>query len=286
MKKEICLALFILMIFTGCKKEKPQAVYRYYETDGVRVGRMYDGTVLDKFSSYYDLIESEREEIIIISVTKSIKNFEFINVIPGIYDHIYPADVLFTAPELTPEIPFQAMTIISTDIPRRGISFIDDNNNIRYFYILKDSEDNSLILKEFFPFEADYHEMSEPDYYDSGDEKLYPDYNLADMPRHIADDLIYTTWKHEAGSYVYFFSQSFFVDFGEPSLVNVWGYGENGQSFIEKTASWSVSNGNNLKIYASDGETYNFIFYIEDEVLTIIDKDNDTGRFRKVYPFG
>jgi hypothetical protein len=43
------------------------------------------------------------------------------------------------------------MTIISSGIPNRGISYVDENNTRRYFYISQDGVEASYQLHEFHP---------------------------------------------------------------------------------------------------------------------------------------
>ena len=268
----VCLVIFLTIFFTGCKKEKQISVYKYYETEGIRIGRI-TGSVLDLFGSYYICIEDDRNEIITISTTKTLKDFQFIAVVYA--DAFYPADLLYVIPELPPEIPFQAQTVIPVDMPRRGISFLDEYDRTRYFYISKRESDDSLLLQEFFPLETAAE--SEEYYFESYE---------SEIPESTIDDIIYTTWAYESGLFVYFFAQSFFVDFGNTSLVNVWGMDEEGHSIIERTGSWNVPENNQLTVTGTGGDTYYFSFYVLNELLTITDRDNDTAVFRRVYPLG
>jgi hypothetical protein len=52
---------------------------------------------------------------------------------------------------LSPVLPFLVMTVISSGIPNRGISYVDEKNERRYFYISQDGVDGKYHLTEFQP---------------------------------------------------------------------------------------------------------------------------------------
>jgi hypothetical protein len=76
------------------------------------------------------------------------KDFKFIEIGYD-EDKYFESAVLYSLAELTPEKPFVVTWIEWGALPRRGISFSDENNVTRYFYLARSGENGDLLLAEF-----------------------------------------------------------------------------------------------------------------------------------------
>ena len=110
--------------------------------------------ILSKYDSYAEFIEFEDDgyQKIVFTTNIPVKDFRFIAV-----DYkeentnivFFESEVLFSLKELTPEEPFVVTWMEWGSTPHRGISFIDETDATRYFYIAMSGEDGSLLLVEF-----------------------------------------------------------------------------------------------------------------------------------------
>jgi len=101
----------------------------------------------DSFFTYKDDISAET--IIVITET-ALKNFNYVEIEYDIETgEANVKNVLFTIDELTPEKPFVANTHIVESVPVRGITYIDENNNTKFFMIRYDVMYGMLLLTEF-----------------------------------------------------------------------------------------------------------------------------------------
>jgi hypothetical protein len=116
----------------------------------ILIGRATD-EVLNKYGSFYEYSDNNGERIIIWTDT-SLRNFEFISIgfefVEGQIS-LFSEKPLYTVNELPPEKPFVLKTLISEGIPSRGISYLNENNIKKYFYISESGMDGSLSLVEF-----------------------------------------------------------------------------------------------------------------------------------------
>ena len=110
--------------------------------------------VLNNYSSFDEFIEFKEDgcQRIIFTSNTSIRDFNYIEV--GNKDSgsniiYFENSVLYTLDELTPEKPFIVTWMEQGLIPHRGITFKDENNTKRYFYISMSGADGSLLLTEF-----------------------------------------------------------------------------------------------------------------------------------------
>ena len=110
----------------------------------------------DEISGEYHFAEESDEfgilSRVMFTTNTAAKNFKFIVVGYREYgDEIkfFEEDVLYSLDELTPEKPLVVMWLEQGTIPQRGISFTDENNNTRYFYLSQSGNDGSLFLAEF-----------------------------------------------------------------------------------------------------------------------------------------
>ena len=103
---------------------------------------------LDKFVEF----EDEGYQKIIFTTNIKVKDFRFIEVGYEEKDMnvtFFENKVLYSMEELSPEKPFVVTWMEWGSIPHRGISYVDETNNTRYFYIAMSGKDGSLLLVEF-----------------------------------------------------------------------------------------------------------------------------------------
>ena len=110
--------------------------------------------LLDKYASYEEFIEFDDESYqkIIINTNVAVKDFKFIEI--GYEEKenspvFLENKILYSLEQLSPEKPFIVTWMEQGAIPHRGISFVDESNATRYFYITASGEDGSLVLIEF-----------------------------------------------------------------------------------------------------------------------------------------
>jgi hypothetical protein len=164
MKRILTIIIFILVFsFAGCKKktddtsasESDPSLTTNTQVSGlpptVSIGRATD-EILNKYSSFYEYSENGNGEKILIWTDITIKNFEFISVGFEIEEgqfSLFSEKTLYSINELPPEKPFTVRMFVSEGIPSRGISYPDENNIGRFFYISESGKDGSLSLVEF-----------------------------------------------------------------------------------------------------------------------------------------
>lgn len=163
MKQAKLLLLFVVaMLFAGCANsstagsdpsQSPNPATSATEKVLVSVDYMTD-ELLSKYDSFAEFIEFEDEssQKIIFTTNIAVKNFKFIEV--GYKDKdvnvtFFENKVLYSLEELSPAKPFAAIWMERGTVPHRGISFIDETDTARYFYIAMSGEDGSLLLVEF-----------------------------------------------------------------------------------------------------------------------------------------
>lgn len=109
---------------------------------------------LGKYASYEEFIEFDEDDYqkIVITTNVAVKDFKFIEI--GFEEKeanvVFSENkVLYSLEELSPEKPFIVTWMEQGAIPHRGISFVDETNATRCFYIAASGEDGSLVLVEF-----------------------------------------------------------------------------------------------------------------------------------------
>jgi len=110
--------------------------------------------LLSKYDSFDEFVEFEDEgyQKIVFTTAIAVKDFRFIEV--GYKDEnmnvtFFENKGLYSLEELSPEKPFVVTWMEWGSIPHRGISFVDETNTTRYFYIAMSGENASLHLVEF-----------------------------------------------------------------------------------------------------------------------------------------
>jgi hypothetical protein len=117
----------------------------------VLIGRATD-EILSKYNSFYEYSDSSNGEKILIWTDITLKNFDFISIgfnSAGGNIFLFPEKTLYSVNELPPEKPFVVKMLVSEGIPSLGISYLDENNAKKYFYISESGKDGSLSLVEF-----------------------------------------------------------------------------------------------------------------------------------------
>ncbi|HZJ90355.1 MAG: hypothetical protein GXY99_03745 [Clostridiaceae bacterium] len=109
--------------------------------------------ILSSYDSFSEFIESEDiSQRIIFTTNVGVKSFSFIEVIYKEKDGefaFFENGVLYSIEDFSPEKPFLVSWMETGAIPNRGISFVDESDTTRYFYLASSGEDGSLILAEF-----------------------------------------------------------------------------------------------------------------------------------------
>lgn len=110
--------------------------------------------VLNSYESITEFIEFDDEgyQKIIIRPTLLVKDFAFVET--GFQDKeddivFYVENTLFSVDELSPTEAFVVTWMGWGAIPHRGITFLDENNQQRYFHIIESGMDGSVLLAEF-----------------------------------------------------------------------------------------------------------------------------------------
>jgi hypothetical protein len=167
MKRIISIVIIIFILafsLEGCKKKtddtltsEPSAnpnVQTEISTKTaptVLIGHATD-EISGKYSSFNEYIDNNSGEKILIRTDIAIINFDFISIgfefEEGQFS-FFSEKILYSINELPPEKPFVVRAIISEGIPSLGISYFDENNVKRYFYISESGMDGSLSLVEF-----------------------------------------------------------------------------------------------------------------------------------------
>jgi len=125
----------------------------------------------DFFQDEYYLGSTHEPQKIMFSANVAVKDFKFIEIAwkahvtlaPGsswadannMASNLYEMTVLHSLDELSPKKPFVATWLELGSMPHRGISFVDENNITRYFYISMNHANNGsepLLLVEFLNY--------------------------------------------------------------------------------------------------------------------------------------
>jgi len=104
-----------------------------------------------ELDSYIEYTDDNGSEWLIFTTNTNLEDFWFMEI--GHFDDpfsLYVPRILFKCQLLT-DLPFLVMLTALSGIPQRGISYIDENNIRRYFYIAEDGMDGGYHLFEFHP---------------------------------------------------------------------------------------------------------------------------------------
>jgi len=117
--------------------------------------------LLSRYENFHEFIHVEEAEYMIISTDAHVTDFEFVwlnnsfelldwDVEEDTELHFFVENVIYSAGELTPEMPFKVRTWGDWGhLPRIGVSFTDTNGVARYFHIQQSMMDGALNITEF-----------------------------------------------------------------------------------------------------------------------------------------
>lgn len=148
------LLLSLAMLFAACGNS-PTPDPLPPEADKVLVSVDYvTDELLNQYDSFLEFVEFEDENYqkIVFTTNVPAKDFKFIEIDFSEEDGdivFFEKEVLYSLDELTAEKPFLVDWIPWGAIPHRGISFVDEKGDTRYFSIIMSGEDGSLYLDEF-----------------------------------------------------------------------------------------------------------------------------------------
>lgn len=110
---------------------------------------------VSKYSSVNEFIEFKEPgyQKIILTTDRKVTNFKFIEIgytEENYHYKYYEKSVLYSTSEFSPEKPFVVTWMEWGDIIKyRGISFVDENNITKNYYLCQSGKDGSLHLIEF-----------------------------------------------------------------------------------------------------------------------------------------
>lgn len=154
--KKVQALLLLLVAFTlllaGCAnltkpedepKEKAQVSVAYATAE-----------LLDEYDAYSEFIEYEDEytQKVIFTTNTAVDDFNYIEISfkeKGDEIVFFESEVLYSLTELIPEQPFILSWMEAGTIPQRGITYLDENKEKKYFYLTISGKDGSLLLIEF-----------------------------------------------------------------------------------------------------------------------------------------
>jgi len=110
------------------------------------------GSLLSRYDSYDELVEYESGERRAFITTAPARDFKFIELYYNETEQrFYETVALYELSILRPERPFIAEATWSETIPNRGIRFVDEKGDTRFFWIGESGEDGRLFITEFEP---------------------------------------------------------------------------------------------------------------------------------------
>jgi hypothetical protein len=128
------------------------------QADGKAVLKVLEATeeFLSEYNSYIEFVDNEIGFKFAFIPHITIRNFQWIEVNHRMGDNnivYYQQSVLYSAGDLTPGTPFVVISM-DDDMPRRGISFVDEQDKRRYFAIMGNVADpeerpGMFIIMEF-----------------------------------------------------------------------------------------------------------------------------------------
>lgn len=109
------------------------------------------GEVLSKYSSYHEFIEFKEKDYqkLVFQAAVPLKSFTFIEIIRNDKGMPEKGRVLYSLDELNPDKPFVVTWMEWGLLPHRGITFIDNTNETKCFFIGQSGDDGSMLLTEY-----------------------------------------------------------------------------------------------------------------------------------------
>ncbi|MDL2313509.1 hypothetical protein LJC36_00845 [Desulfovibrio sp. OttesenSCG-928-C14] len=109
------------------------------------------GPDLNRYSSYYEFMEFKENgyQKIVFQAAASLKEFKFIEISRNDKGMPVKGHALYSLDELKHDKPFVVTWMEQGSLPHRGVTFIDENNETRCFFIGLHGGDGSVVLSEY-----------------------------------------------------------------------------------------------------------------------------------------
>lgn len=112
--------------------------------------------LLGKYESVEEFTQAENEysQRVLITTSATVRDFKLIalELVQDPEELIFTeSELLYSMPELTPEKPLVFWESFHGVAPTRAISFLDESDVTRYFYMVISGKDGSLVLGELIP---------------------------------------------------------------------------------------------------------------------------------------
>lgn len=109
------------------------------------------GDTLKKYDSYHEFIEFKEKDYqkLIFQAAVPLREFTFIEIVRNDKGMPVKGRALYSVDELKPGSPFVVTWMEWGSMPHRGITFIDENNETRCFFITMSGDDGSILLAEY-----------------------------------------------------------------------------------------------------------------------------------------
>jgi hypothetical protein len=152
----VVLILVCVLSLAGCYGKKEGKADNTGETDSAKpatleMKQMTEETA-GEFEAFTEFKEFEDEgyQKVLIMTDNAVKDVKFVNIQDqGLAAFEREDNVLYSFDELTPEKPFMVTWMEWGTMPHRGLSFVDANNETRFFYLHMSGEDGSLLITEY-----------------------------------------------------------------------------------------------------------------------------------------
>ena len=157
--------VFSTLAVAGCGKEKQAAGRETEDIPAETVEKTDSGgakssppvhiglqdEVPQKFDCLYEYNDDSGKKMVLWTDVPR-KNFEFLSI--GFDESLFAESIIYSSTDWPPEKALFIQMSVPEGIPNIGISFLDENNIKRYFYISESGADGSLSLVEFQPTAA------------------------------------------------------------------------------------------------------------------------------------
>ena len=94
--------------------------------------------------------DSEYMEYLVFQAKSTLTNVRLISLLPDVGTYVEDS-ILYTIPELTPDMPLIAQVVFYGDFTTYGLSFTDENGTQRHFAVYISGRNGAPILQEYTP---------------------------------------------------------------------------------------------------------------------------------------
>ena len=154
--------LILAMALFACKKNVPEnRVAQTPQSENITksiaqpiIVSINNAAVLSQYSNHKDFIDNDQGGAIklVFTTNTTIQDFWFIEIGHNEEPFYLTLENVLYKDTLSSEIPIAITMTELSRIPQRGISYIDENDNRRFFYISEDGAENGVFnLSEFNP---------------------------------------------------------------------------------------------------------------------------------------